>query len=169
MKKIITECLKIVIPALLIAFILSHFVIVNARVPSASMVGTIDIGDRLIANRLAYTFNEPQRGDIIIFISHEDHDKSYVKRLIGVPGDHIEIHEGIVTINGEDLDEPYLNTEEDTRDFGPYDVPEDGYFFLGDNRERSLDARFWEDTFIKRKDLVGKVVLRYYPAFEWYN
>lgn len=168
MKKFIIESVKVIVPAILIAFLLSHYVIVNARVPSASMVSTIDIGDRLIANRLAYTFGEPKRGDIIIFISHEDHDKSYVKRLIGLPGDHIEIHEGIVNINGEDIEESYVDTDKDVRDFGPYDVPEGSYFFLGDNRERSLDARFWKDTYIKRKDLVGKVFLRYYPNIELY-
>lgn len=169
MKKFIIECVKVVLPAILIAYILSNFVIVNARVPSASMESTIDIGDRLIANRLSYTVGEPKRGDIIIFISHEDHDKSYVKRLIGLPGDHVEIHEGIVNINGEDIDEPYLDVADDTRDFGPYDVPEDSYFFMGDNRARSYDARFWDETYIKKEDIVGKVFLRYYPSFEWYN
>lgn len=149
--------------ALVLAFVINKGIIVNATVPSASMESTIMVGDRLIANRLAYLRAEPERGDVITFRFEEDEGKMYVKRLIGLPGDLVEIIDGKVYIDSIALEEPYLNAELDTRSFGPYIVPEDHYFFLGDNRTNSRDSRLWENPYIDREALKGKVILGYYP------
>lgn len=163
--KEIIEWIAVVVVAVVLAYFVNHFIIVNAIVPSSSMEKTIMTGDRVIGYRLAYSFSEPERGDIIIFKFPDDESKLYIKRLIGLPGETVEIKEGKVFVDGEALDEPYLTvTTEGT--FGPYTVPEGHYFMLGDNRNNSADSRYWNNTYLAREKIVGKAVFKYWPGFK---
>lgn len=166
-KKEILDWLKVILAAVAISFILNNFVIVNAQVPTGSMENTVMTKDRVFAFRLSYLFENPQRGDIVVFPLPDDESQNYLKRIIGLPGDTVEIKDGKVYINNseEPLQEDYLK-EKPTGDYGPYEVPEDSYFMLGDNRNISLDSRYWEHTFVKKNKIMGKVVLRYYPSIK---
>lgn len=116
--------------------------------------------------RLYYDFKEPERGDIVIFKYPDDESVDYLKRIIGLPGETVEIISGKVYINGELLDEPYLS-EEPTGDFGPYQVPEDSYFMLGDNRAVSKDSRYWHNTYVKKDKIIAKAFVMYWPSLKW--
>lgn len=151
--------------ALVIAFLISRFVIVNAHIPTPSMEATIMVKDRIIANRLQYLFGDPQRGDIVVFKYPDDESWLYVKRVIGLPGDTVLIKEGAVYVNDKKLDEPYLH-EPMIGNFGPYKVPEGKYFMLGDNRNNSKDSRFWENKFVSKDKILGKAIFRYFPKFK---
>jgi signal peptidase I len=164
--KEVISWLCIISVAVLLAFLLNNFVIVNAKVTSGSMESTIMTGDRVLGLRASYWFDQPQFGDVVFFRYPDDERKIYVKRVIGVPGDTIEIKGGIVYRNGQQLDEPYLNETPQAQDYGPYQVPDNSYFMLGDNRNNSLDSRYWEHTFVSRGEILGKAYYIYYPRFQ---
>jgi len=166
--KEIFDWIAVIVIAILASFVLHTFVIVNATVPTSSMEKTIMAGDRVIGSRLYYMRHDPQRGEIIMFDYPDDPNTLYIKRIIGLPGDHIEIHDGTVYINGEPLDEPYLDVVTEGT-WGPYDVPEDCYFMLGDNRNDSADSRYWQNTYLTRDGIVGKAVFKYWKGFERFN
>lgn len=163
---IILGWVKVVVIAVVIALVINKFVIANALIPSGSMESTIMTGDRVIGLRTSYIFTSPERGDIVIFKNPDDESKLYIKRIIGVPGDKVEIVDGLVYINDseEPLDESYL-TVTPKGDFGPYEVPEESYFMLGDNRNVSKDSRYWENTFVNEEKIIAKAYLRYYPTW----
>ena len=163
--KEIIDWVAVIVCAVVISFLINTFVIVNATVPTSSMESTIMAGDRVIGSRLYYLRHEPERGDIIVFDYPDDPNILYIKRVIGVPGDHIEINGGKVYINGEVLEEPYLNVTTEG-DWGPYDVPADSYFMLGDNRNDSADSRYWHNTFLTKEGIVGKAIFKYWKGFE---
>lgn len=154
---------KILAIAVIVAFLFTRFIIVNAQVPSGSMENTILTGDRLIGFRLAYLFSEPKRGDIVIFKYPDDESQNFVKRVIGIPGDVIEITNGHVYVNGDMLEEDYLrepmNTDGETL---TYVVPANSYFMLGDNRNNSKDSRYWINTFVSKDKIIAKVSFRYF-------
>ncbi len=158
---------EIFVVAFVIAYILTHFIIINCKVPTGSMLDTIQLTDRIIGSRLAYINSSPERGDIIIFPAPDDNSKIYIKRVIGLPGETVEVKDGRVYINGSDepLDEPYLNEDYlvGSKDFGPYTVPEGCYFMLGDHRNNSADSRVWTNTCVKEEDIMGKALFIYYP------
>jgi len=164
-KKEIWEWVKIIVSAAAIALVLNTFIIANSRVPSGSMETTIMTGDRVIGSRLSYRFTEPGRGDIAIFHFPDDEALYYVKRIIGLPGDVIDIKDGHVYLNGSDtpLDEPYISDAMIPEAPMHYEVPENCYFMMGDNRNYSEDARRWNNTYVKRNKIVAKVLFRYYP------
>ena len=161
------EDVVLVIVVLAVVFFLKNYVLINAVIPSGSMENTIMTGDRVFGNRLAYRFGEPERGDIVIFKYPDNEEELYIKRVIGLPGDKVEIRDGLVYLNdsAKPLEEPYLK-ETPVGDYGPYQVPEDGYFMLGDNRNWSKDSRFWENTYGTREGVLAKAVFRYYPFDE---
>lgn len=163
--KEIIDWVAVIVCAVVISFLINTFVIVNATVPTSSMESTIMAGDRVIGSRLYYLRHEPERGDIIVFDYPDDPNILYIKRVIGVPGDHIEINGGKVYINGEVLEEPYLNVTTEG-EWGPYDVPADSYFMLGDNRNDSADSRYWHNTFLTKEGIVGKAIFKYWKGFE---
>lgn len=168
-KETVDFLLPIVL-AIIIAILLKTFVFANAVVPTESMVSTIEAHDRIIASRLAYIANDPQRFDIIIFHYPDDETEYFVKRIIGLPGETVEIVDGIVYVTQTDgktvqLEEDYVTNGVPTGDYGPYTVPANSYFVMGDNRNDSLDSRFWDNTYVKRNKIIGKVKFRYYPSF----
>lgn len=158
----IVSWVKVILIALILTFILNVFIIFNFRVPTESMENTIMAGNKIMSLRCAYWFSDPDRFDIVVFPFPDDPSETYIKRVIGLPGETIEGIDGLVYINGVALEEDYVTSELDA-DFGPYVVPEDCYFVLGDNRDISKDARYWKNKFVKREDIISKAVLRFYP------
>lgn len=171
-KSFFREVLEFVIPIILavaIALFLKNCVIANAKVPTGSMLNTIQEGDRIIASRLAYLNDDPERYDIIIFKFPDDESQYFVKRVIGLPGETVNIVNGIVYVTKTDgttiqLDDSFVTNCVPVGNFGPYVVPEDSYFMLGDNRNNSEDSRYWENKYVKKDKIIGKVLFRYYPT-----
>lgn len=155
---------RTIILALVCAAFITNFVIVNARVPSASMETTIMTGDRLIANRLSYKIGEPERFDIVVFRFPDDENVLYIKRIIGLPGEKVTIKNNEIYINDstEPIDDSFLHEPMVTED-ATYYVPEDSYFMMGDNRNNSADSRFWNNKYVKKDKIEGKAVFRYFP------
>lgn len=170
-KREILSWIQILAIAAVIAFVLNTFIIANSVIPTGSMENTIMPKSRVLGSRLTYKFSDPQRGDIAIFIYPDDKERGkttyYVKRIIGLPGETVDIVDGKIYIDGSDtpLDEPYLHEEMDMygKDHLHYEVPEGHYFMLGDNRNDSHDARFWKNKYVPEEDLVAKVYLEYFP------
>lgn len=154
----------IIIAAILVAVFVNTFIISNTRVPTGSMENTIMCGNRLFGNRLAYKSHKPKRGDVIIFKYPDDETgkTNFIKRVIGLPGETVNIVDGIVYIDGKKLKEDYLK-EKPQGSFGPYEVPEKSYFVMGDNRNNSSDARFWENTYVTEDKIIAKAVIKYWP------
>ena len=160
-KEIISD-VAIILIALAIGLFLNKYVIANAQVPSSSMETTVMAGDRIFVNRLSYAFAEPQRRDIVTFIYPDDGETLYLKRVMGLPGEEIQGRGGHIYINGEALQKDF--TEEISYDdFGPYTVPENCYFMMGDNRNDSWDSRYWQHTFVEKEDIIGKAMVSYFP------
>lgn len=164
-KKELEEWAVVIVLAIVMSVIINTFLVINARVPSASMENNVMTGDRLFGNRLAYIKDDPERGDIIIFKYPDDESQLFIKRVIGLPGETVTVIDGKVYIDDADepLNEPYL-AQEMIGTFGPYEVPENAYFVMGDNRNYSLDARFWDNTYVYRDKILGKAMFRYYPS-----
>lgn len=170
-KKEILSWIQILVVAAVIAYVLTTYIIANSTIPTGSMQNTIMANSRVLGSRLTYKFSEPERGDIAIFLYPDDKEKGittyYVKRIIGLPGETVDIVDGKIYINGSDtpLDEPYLHEEMNMyeKNHLHYNVPEGHYFMLGDNRNNSLDARFWKNKYVPEEDLVAKVYLEYFP------
>lgn len=190
MKKRYKELLSwmlIFVAAFMIAQLLTNFVIVNAKIPSGSMQNTIMEGDLLIANRLAYMNSEPERGDIVVFKYPVNESTLYIKRVIGLPNETVEIIDGKIYINeaAEPLEEDYLPEEWIVRNDGyKFVVPEGCYLMLGDNRNRSSDARYWKEKaleagiadtdevaeqfqYVAKDKIIGKAAFRYWPITEF--
>lgn len=175
--------IEVIAIAVILALLLNNFVIVNATVPTGSMENTIMPGDRLLGLRLTYLFSDPQRGDIVVFKYPVDESVNYIKRIIGLPGETVEIRDSKVYINGSEtpLEEDYLKEEwVDVNDGFTFQVPEDCYLMMGDNRNDSSDARYWAGEALKeglaatpeeaesycyvhRDKILGKAYVRYWP------
>ena len=161
--------LMTILIAVVIAFLLNSFIIVNAQVTSGSMETTIMTGERVLGLRVTYWFNSPKRGDIVFFRNPNNEKEIFVKRVVGLPGETVEVKQGVTYIDGTPLDEPYLAEEANPLDFGPYEVPENSYFMMGDNRNHSNDARFWDHKYVSRNKILGKAYMIYYPRFSNVN
>ena len=172
---------KLIVIVVAITLVINNVVLINAKIPSPSMENTLMVKDRLFGCRLAYginlnlfgyeiseKFKDPDRFDIVIFKSPDDESRLFIKRVIGLPGETVEIKDGKVYINDSStpLDDSFI-PEKMTGNYGPYKVPENCYFMLGDNRNNSNDSRFWKNKFVRFDQLVGKAVVRYYPSIKW--
>lgn len=146
--------------AFIVAYILSNFIIVNAKVPTGSMISTININDKVMGFRLSYKFSDPKRGDIVMFNAPDKENTIYIKRIIGLPGDKIVIEDNKVYINGKELKENYIKNGW-TRNEGitEYEVPEGEYFMMGDNRDQSSDSRVWGT--VKKDAIIAKAIFKY--------
>lgn len=150
--------------AVLLAIILNSFVILSAIVPSVSMADTLEKGSLLVADRLAYINDSPERGDVIIFSHPEIDERHVVKRVIALPGDMIEIKEGRVFLNRSDFptDEPYVKSfSNDSME--ELTVPDGCYFVMGDNRQSSHDSRYLSFRFVREDDITAKAVFTLLP------
>ncbi len=198
--KVLLEYIEALAVALVLALIIRTFVMQAFKIPSGSMLETLQIGDHLLVNKFLYgvkipftdttviPVGDPDHGDIVVFEFPKDPSKDFIKRIIGVPGDTIEIKDKAVYRNGEKLDEPYARHTDprvqpcgymelgdntaflrfgqdgngsNCRDnFGPITVPEDKYFVMGDNRDESYDSRFW--GYVDRNAILGKAWIIYW-------
>lgn len=154
-----------IIETLLLTFFI--FWLVNSlvgryRIDGNSMNPTLEDGQYLLINNLSYYLDEPKRGDIIVF-HHPNSDLNLIKRVIGLPGDHVEIRDGRVFVNGVPLTEPYIQAPPNYD--GSWDVPADQYFVLGDNRNSSSDSHTW--SFLPEENIVGKAMVVYWPYRDW--
>lgn len=167
----ILDILKTIVIAFIFGLIISNFIISNAIVPSGSMEDTVREGSLIIINRTAYWFKSPERGDIVTFPSPDEPETLFLKRVIGLPGDTIEIKGHQLYINGAAYKEDYIKITHDslTDVYGPYTVPNGYYFLLGDNRDNSFDARFWENRYVHEDTIIGKAAFQYYPKLKLFK
>jgi signal peptidase I len=146
-----------------VLFVSINMISARIRVDGASMEPTLTTGEYVIINRLSYKVGSPQRGDIIVFHYPVDPREEYIKRVIGLPGDVVEVKGGSVYVNGQKLDETYLNVK--TNYTGTWEVPEGQLFVLGDNRNNSSDSHDWGT--VPMDYVVGKAIVVYWPPPDW--
>jgi signal peptidase I len=175
------EFVESILWAVVLALLIRTCVVQSFKIPSGSMEDTLVIGDCLLVNKFIYGIRvpfsdlclpglrDPQRGDVIVFKYPEDRSKDFIKRLIGVPGDEIQVRDKRVYVNGTLYQNPHevhkdqktLPRESAPRDnFGPVRVPANAYFMMGDNRDNSYDSRFW--GFVPKADVVGLAFIKYW-------
>jgi signal peptidase I len=155
-----------VLVALAIAVFIVIFVIQPVKVEGTSMQPHLADQDRIFVNRFIYRFEDIHRGDVVVFWYPKDRSKSFIKRVLGIPGDEVEIREGVVYINGSRLYEPYLSPEyRDYRSFLKVVVPRGQYFVLGDHRNSSNDSRHW--GFVAQDLIYGKAIFSYWPILRF--
>ena len=180
-KSVFREYFEAIIIALLAALFIRTFIVQAFKIPSGSMIPTLQIGDHILVNKLVYgirvpfwgnymvRYGKPHKGDVVVFVYPKDRSKDFIKRVIGVEGDQVEIRRKKVYINGKPVEDPYSHFEDGeillgpfhSRDnYGPETVPENNIFVLGDNRDRSHDSRFW--GFVNFKDVKGKAFIMYW-------
>jgi len=180
-KHIIREYGESIIIAIILALVIRTFVVQAFKIPSGSMEDTLAIGDHILVSKFIYgtkipfsdkrilKIRDPRRGDVIVFEYPEDPSKDFIKRVIGTPGDEVEVKEKKVYINGMPYENPHevhkekelIPREQNPRDnFGPVKVPENSYFVMGDNRDRSYDSRFW--GFVKNSKIKGLAFIKYW-------
>lgn len=169
-KSNVLEYVKIIALALLIAFVIRAFLISAYKIPSKSMENTLLSDDFILVNKLAYDFADPQPGDIMVFKYPLNPEKTFIKRCIATEGQTVQIVKKVLYVDGEKVKNPkwenftdplVLPEEYSTRDnFGPYQVPKGQIFVLGDNRDESLDSRFW--GFLEKRHIIGKPIIIYW-------
>lgn len=176
----------LIVGALLVAVLVKSFLIQVFWIPSESMVETLQVGDRVIVNKLAYRIGDPGRGDVVVFepetfesesivtkisrnllesVGLRTPESDLIKRVIGLPGDTVEIRDNTLYVNGNALEEPYLPLGLVMRDEGPWEVPVDHYFVMGDNRNSSNDSRRFGA--IERGRIVGRAFSVVWPPSRW--
>jgi signal peptidase I len=154
--------------SLLLAFGIRQFIAEPRYIPSKSMVPTLEVNDRLMVEKLSYLFHPPNRGDVVVFWppdrlkqqNPELKKDAFIKRVIGLPGDQVEVKEGKVFINNKPLIEDYIAAKPNYQ-WGPEIVPNDSYLVLGDNRNNSYDSHFW--GYVPRQNLIGRAAFRFWP------
>lgn len=156
---------KTVAVGLLMALGIHTFVAELRYIPSESMEPTLEVGDRLLVEKLSYRFHPPQRNDLVVFkappqLEAQNLNDDLIKRVVGLPGDVVQIHDGQTLINGKVIAEPYVK-EKPTYNYGPVTVPQYQYFVLGDNRNHSYDSHLW--GFVPEKNIIGLAILQMYP------
>ncbi len=180
-KSKFVEYAEAIIIAILVAFFIRTFIVQAFKIPSGSMKPTLLIGDHILVNKFIYgvkipfirknliSISEPKRGDVIVFIYPEDRSKDFIKRVIGVGGDTIEIRNKKIFLNGlpfQDTHGVYVDdfiipgTIQPRDNFGPMTVPKGAVFTMGDNRDQSYDSRFW--GVVELKDVLGKAFIMYW-------
>ena len=184
-KKEILSWIIMFAVAVCIAAFISNFVLINAYIPTGSMENTIPMKSRLVGLRLAYTFSDPERGDIIIFKNPNDPEENYVKRIIGMPGETVVLKDSKVYVYDADgslkigplnetylLDKVWMSADE----VYEFHIPEDRYLVLGDNRNNSADARTWyrnkgdvEDIYIHKDKILAQGLFIYWSKFQIFD
>lgn len=151
--------------ALIAVWLITSYVGQMTNVIGESMMPTLYDGDRLIIDKMSYRFNEVERFDVVVFPYKKNPSLNYIKRVIGLPGDTIDIAEGRVLVNGQPVDAQYgFDVIEDYGDNLPIVVPEGEFFVMGDNRNNSSDSRYIDVGTIRKEDLLGKAMVRIWPV-----
>jgi signal peptidase I len=180
-KSRLREYVEAIVIAVVLALFVRTFVVQAFKIPSGSMIPTLQIGDHILVNKFIYGIkvpftdvaaipvSQPHRGDIIVFKYPQDESKDYIKRVVGLPGDKVEIRGQQVLVNDRPLVESYAVHSDTTApgrrlsprdEYGPVTVPTGSYFVMGDNRDSSLDSRFW--GFVKLNKIKGRAFLVYW-------
>lgn len=152
--------------SIVLALGIRQFVAEARYIPSGSMEPTLQINDRLVIEKIGYHFNPPVRGDIIVFWPPAElfppgkRRDAFIKRVIGLPGDTVEITQGKVYVDGQPLQESYIKAPPEYQ-WGPERVPDKSYLVLGDNRNSSYDSHAW--GFVPQENIIGKAVVRFWP------
>ena len=168
---------KLIVIVVAITLVINNVVLINAKIPSPSMEKTLMVKDRLFGFRLAYginldlfgyeiseKFKDQERFDIVIFKYPDDPSQLFVKRVIGLPGETVNIVDGKVYINDSEAPlDASICPETPEGSYGPYTVPEGCYFMLGDNRNHSMDSRYWQNPFVEEDAIEAEVAVRYWP------
>lgn len=162
LKQFLVDLLETIVLAVVLFFAINA-VSARVRVDGFSMLPTLQDGEYVLVNRLAFRSNLPTRGDIIVFVSPQAFDLDLIKRVIGLPGDTVKISDGTVQVNGQLLNEPYIAAA--PRYNGEWEVPEGNLFVLGDNRNDSSDSHAW--GLLPVENVIGKAILIYWPIPEW--
>lgn len=161
----IVELLKTLVSAGILAFGIRACVAEARFIPSESMLPTLAIDDRLIVEKVSYRFREPKRGDVVVFsptdtLKEQNYKDAFIKRVIGIPGDVVEIKKSNVYVNNQELTEKYI-LNAPNYNYGPIKVPDGQYLVLGDNRNNSYDSHYW--GFVPRENLIGRATVRFWP------
>ena len=174
-KSVVREYAEAILIAILLALLIRTFVVQAFKIPSGSMIPTLLVGDHILVNKFIYRFRDPARGDVVVFKYPEEPERDFIKRVIGLPGETIALRQKKVYINGEPLEESYVDfleppgaetsihevTSADVRErFGPVTVPPNQYFVMGDNRDNSQDSRYW--GFLPRNYIKGRALMIYW-------
>ncbi|MDJ0724983.1 MAG: signal peptidase I [Prochloraceae cyanobacterium] len=159
------EWIKTLGLAFVLAIGIRTFVAEARYIPTGSMIPTLEINDRLLVEKVTFRFREPKRGDIVVFSATEElqrrgYEDDFIKRIIGLSGEKIEVKNGQVYVNDRPLAEKYILSPPEYR-YGPVIVPDDEYLVLGDNRNNSSDSHDW--GFVPRSNLIGRAAVRFYP------
>ena len=161
----VVEIVKTIAMAAVLSFGIRTFVAEARWIPSSYMEPTLQINDRLIIEKMTYRFQEPKRGDVIVFnateaLQKQNFSEAFIKRIIGLPGDTVSVENGEVIVNGQVLDEIYIK-ETPNYEYGPVTVPEQQYLVLGDNRNNSYDSHYW--GFVPDNKIIGRAFVRFWP------
>ena len=164
-NQFIISFISIYIFTVFFAGLMRQFVIETRYIPAESMLPTLKVNDRLVINKLIYRFYSPQRGDVVVFnptkaLEDQNYQDAFIKRVIGLPGDRVEVRGGQVIINGTVLRENYIQ-ERPQYQLDPVVVPPDQYMVLGDNRNNSYDSHYW--GFVPKDKIIGRAVIRFWP------
>lgn len=158
------EGFKTVGLSIILALGIRTFVAEARYIPSGSMLPTLEINDRLIIDKLGYKFTDPKRGDVVVFSPtdalKQQYKDAFIKRIIGLPGETVEVKNGQVSVDGEIISENYI-AEAPQYDWGPETVPENSYLVLGDNRNNSFDSHSW--GFVPHENIIGRAIVRFWP------
>lgn len=152
-----------IVVALVLALIIRAFFLQVFWIPSGSMEPTLDINDRIVVNKVVYHFREPRHFEIVVFrqvYSGDKEKRDLIKRLVGLPGEQLEVKNGVIVVNGQEIKESHP-INQDYANFGPVTIPADSYFVMGDNRPASADSRYW--GFLPKANLIGPAFLRIWP------
>ncbi len=157
----IVETLDACIFAAVLSLVIITFIVQAFYIPSGSMEPTLMINDRILVAKFLYRFQPVQRGDVIVFRYPLNPQRDFVKRVIGLPGDRVQLKEGVVYVDGGRLSERGYTIKPDFGNYGPITVPPKEYFVLGDNRNNSEDSRFF--GYVPRANIIGKALFIYWP------